>query len=38
MKIGVRYMECEDANWIEMACSRPHWWALVNTMMSFIVP
>jgi hypothetical protein len=38
IKIDLRELEWDGANWIDMAQDRDHWRALVNTVMNLHVP
>jgi predicted small integral membrane protein len=38
IRIDLREIVYMDMDWIHMAQERDHWWALVNTVMSLLVP
>jgi hypothetical protein len=38
IKLELREIEIDVANWIQLAQDRVQWWACVNTMMNLQVP
>jgi len=38
LKINLKEIWFEDVDWINLAQDRDSWWALVNTVISLLVP
>jgi hypothetical protein len=38
IKIDLREIGIDEANWIQLAQDRVQWWACVNTVMNLLVP
>jgi hypothetical protein len=38
IKLDLREIGIDGANWIQLAQDRVHWWAFVNTVMNLRVP
>jgi len=38
IKMNLKQTGCEDVDYIQLAQGTAHWWALVNTLLNFLVP